>query len=361
MPLEEGVKDLQVQVHYPGNKDGELLTNDRFPLMRPEVLQAIGDAKGIPASALRSLFGGSMQEDPSCEVSTASKWPIAVFTSGIWGSCEMYTQFLRDLASYGMVVIAIEHEDGSGIYAVNSEGEKLPYVDPPKDADVRSFRQPNLEKRTKEITATVNGIKSLASNSSKTSPLARVLQQCDCDQLALIGHSLGAAGAWRYLRMVPSCPFRFVLLMDLWPAVLLEEDFSFSPTVDYAIVLSEEWMKNPRFLRGNGRLAASGKCLAALQSPGTSHQWISETQMIMPSFVLRRMGLMGPGDWSRCYSATVQASAELVRCGLGQRSKITAMQAIEKLDPDVFKAIQFAERNDLPFAGEESLNRLAGQ
>lgn len=33
---------------------------------------------------------------------------------------------------------------------------------------------------------------------------------------------------------------------------------------------------------------------------------------------------MGPGDWSRCYSATVQASAELVRCGLGQRSKITA-------------------------------------
>ncbi|CAL1139375.1 unnamed protein product [Cladocopium goreaui] len=124
MPLEEGVKDLQVQVHYPGNKDGELLTNDRFPLMRPEVLQAIGDAKGIPASALRSLFGGSMQEDPSCEVSTASKWPIAVFTSGspvteveaigalqIWGSCEMYTQFLRDLASYGMVVIAIEHEE----------------------------------------------------------------------------------------------------------------------------------------------------------------------------------------------------------------------------------------------------------
>ena len=43
----------------------------------------------------------------------------------------------------------------------------------------------------------------------------------------------------------------------------------------------------------------------------------------------QRRWLTGPGDWSRCYSATVQASAELVRCGLGQRSKITAMQAIE--------------------------------
>lgn len=28
----------------------------------------------------------------------------------IWGSCEMYTQYLRDLASFGMVVISIEHE-----------------------------------------------------------------------------------------------------------------------------------------------------------------------------------------------------------------------------------------------------------
>ena len=35
--------------------------------------------------------------------------------------------------------------------------------------------------------------------------------------------------------------------------------------------------------------------------------------------------------------------------------------AQEKLDPDVLKPIQFAERNDLPFAGEDSLNRLAGQ
>eukprot|EP00435_Cladocopium_sp_Y103_P028687 s1951_g7.t1 len=181
-----------------------------------------------------------------------------------------------------------------------------------------------------------------------------VLQQSDCDHMALIGHSLGAAGAWRYLRAVPSCPFRFVLFMDLWPAVLLEEDFSFSPTVDYAIMLSEEWMKNPRFLRGNGKLAAnSGKCLATLQSPGTSHQWISETQMIMPFFVLKRMGLMGAGDWYRCYGATVQASAQLVMCGLGRRSKAEAMQAIEKLDPDLCKSIQFPECNDLPVSNEE--------
>lgn len=46
---------------------------------------------------------------------------------------------------------------------------------------------------------------------------------------------------------------------------------------------------------------------------------------------------------------------------LGRHEDFTLSPAQEKLDPDVFKAIQFADRNDLPFAGEESLNRLAGQ
>ena len=46
--------------------------------------------------------------------------------------------------------------------------------------------------------------------------------------------------------------FSEIIVPWLWlfQAVLLEQDFAFSPTVDYAIVLSEEWMKNPRFLRG---------------------------------------------------------------------------------------------------------------
>ena len=47
------------------------------------------------------------------------------------------------------------------------------------------------------------------------------MQQTDPDRLALIGHSLGAAGAIRYLRTMSEkeelCPFQFVLLMDLWP------------------------------------------------------------------------------------------------------------------------------------------------
>ena len=36
---------------------------------------------------LNSLFKGAMQADPSSDVSKVSKWPVAIFSSGIWGSC----------------------------------------------------------------------------------------------------------------------------------------------------------------------------------------------------------------------------------------------------------------------------------
>ena len=54
----------------------------------------------------------------------------------------------------------------------------------------------------------------------KRKQLPQVLRQCD-DRMALVGHSLGAAGALRYLRTLKeqdqACPFQVALFMDLWP------------------------------------------------------------------------------------------------------------------------------------------------
>ena len=56
--------------------------------------------------------------------------------------------------------------------------------------------------------------------SEEAMPLAKVLQNCD-DRMALVGHSLGAASALRYLRTLKeqdqACPFQAALFMDLWP------------------------------------------------------------------------------------------------------------------------------------------------
>jgi hypothetical protein len=45
------------------------------------------------------------------------KWPVVVFSHGLFGSMELYTIICSEIASHGFVVVAPEHEDGSASYA----------------------------------------------------------------------------------------------------------------------------------------------------------------------------------------------------------------------------------------------------
>ncbi|CAJ1345881.1 unnamed protein product [Effrenium voratum] len=139
--------------------------------------------------------------------------------------------------------------------------------------------------------------------------LGQVLQRADTERMILIGHSFGSASAWRFLRTAAQrneAPgFQSALLMDLWPEVLLEADFEFTPQVPFALTVSGEWVGYPKIMAGNKRAAAHEKCQGCFHIKGTCHQWISETQMAMPNWLLRRMGAMGPGDWPSAYAATM--------------------------------------------------------
>ena len=46
-----------------------------------------------------------------------SKLPTVIFSHGLGGNCDNYSQLCGDIASHGYIVIAMEHEDGSGSYA----------------------------------------------------------------------------------------------------------------------------------------------------------------------------------------------------------------------------------------------------
>ena len=45
------------------------------------------------------------------------KWPVVLFSHGLFGSMELYSTICSEIASYGFVVVAPEHEDGSASYA----------------------------------------------------------------------------------------------------------------------------------------------------------------------------------------------------------------------------------------------------
>lgn len=147
------------------------------------------------------------------------QFPLVLFSHGLFGSMEMYSEICRNLASMGMVVVAIEHEDGSACYAQNKDSEDIWYKPPPSgitysDRDqVRAFRKPMLETRTEELCAVVkyfHAVKKASSSAAgKTDAmlpppppvedctpeelLGRILLVSDLEKIQLSGHSFGAA------------------------------------------------------------------------------------------------------------------------------------------------------------------------
>jgi predicted dienelactone hydrolase len=55
------------------------------------------------------------------------QYPVVLFSHGLAGNAETYTKRCMDLASHGYVVIAFEHEDGSGAFARTADRSLVPY------------------------------------------------------------------------------------------------------------------------------------------------------------------------------------------------------------------------------------------
>jgi len=342
-PADDGTPGLFAQVHYPADTSAAQLDIPRFPWFRREVIQEIAQGYGVPHFALRSLLEGHCQLDPAYAPKQApgTGWPTVVFSSGIWGCCEMYTQFCRELASTGLIVIAVEHEDGSGVFAINGKtGDPIPYDKPPKDVDTAVFRHPYLEKRANELTATATAIMrrdSVGTTGCKEdAALVSILRWADVNRLLLVGHSFGSSGAFRYLRRLAdqgqSCPFRGVLLLDLWTASLSKTEVEMGLQIPCALLLSGHWGTD-----GSCKVArASGpRCLAIVSYADTFHQWISESHLFAPHWLLRKIGIMGPADYQRAHAATVKGAELALKAFLCQEDACTLAEAIRAVDKEL--------------------------
>jgi hypothetical protein len=134
----------------------------------------------------------------------------------------MYTQVLRCLSSKGYIVVALEHEDGSGSFATRAgTGETILYTQPPRGMPytretVPAFRKPFLQHRVNEITGvwaknigtrlhnqgvsndgktlvSEGGEEGGASSYSVDGPEDLLARFGDPSKVSLVGHSFGAA------------------------------------------------------------------------------------------------------------------------------------------------------------------------
>ncbi|KAH7375231.1 platelet-activating factor acetylhydrolase [Plectosphaerella cucumerina] len=73
-------------------------------------------ARRVPEETARktSAAGAAHPRDDGSETTERPKFPVIIFSHGLGGSRTVYSSICGELASYGFIVVAVEHRDGSG-------------------------------------------------------------------------------------------------------------------------------------------------------------------------------------------------------------------------------------------------------
>jgi len=359
----------QCQVFYPASPSNK--KSSHHPYFRAEAVEGLADflqknknkrllnflnarrhpclIDATPKTTTDTTHHDEKRHKTGGRSSPPSSFPVVVFSHGLGGSLEMYTQLCRNLASHGFIVFAMEHEDGSASFARSGVDGKRIYYDRPDNTPyskdkVLKFRGPMYEKRIGEVknlldylyslrtTGDGDGAGSNVAGSSRNTivgdgdydesnallathidqTLASLMAVADLSSgVSLLGHSFGgttvALAQQRFQSStIPPTPtststtpiIKSVAVLDPWcfslPDQSLNQGVSTTPLLS---VLSARWGHGPessavrRFLKNS-----DVGTLTSLYAPRSVHQSFSDTYCWLPGFVSRRMGMRGRGE-----------------------------------------------------------------
>lgn len=117
-----------------------------------------------------------------------AKWPVLVFSPGLWAARQSYTALVTELASRGYVVVAISHPYDSPA-VLFADGQEADTSFPPLSGTVSMVQQ--IDIRAADITFVLDQLTRLSELEAQ-SPLA---DHIDLGHVGVFGHSLGGATA----------------------------------------------------------------------------------------------------------------------------------------------------------------------
>jgi pimeloyl-ACP methyl ester carboxylesterase len=295
------------QIHYPTDDEESSSSSSKglfTPYFRPKAVEGLANYSRTPAEILDFL---SKRQHP-CRIDAApiadQRFPIVVFSHGLGGCMEMYTELCQQIASYGFWVVAMEHEDGSGCYAENRKGEPI-YYERPDDSPysrqkVVNFRRSFLQQRVEETTKVLEYI---FKTTEDDDPLVqKVLQAADRTKgISLLGHSFGGASmvltAAQMHLAKSTISISSLNLLDCWAFSLEEEvlEAGIPDTLPTLSVLSEAWLTNPETAQVQQLLQHSSEqqLVTSLYAPNSLHVSFSDPVNWLPGFMLRKLRMRG--------------------------------------------------------------------
>jgi len=253
-----------------------------------------------------------------------SSYPIILFSHGIAGCMEMYSQLCSNIASHGYIVFALEHEDGSGCYAGTVDGKSIYYKQPddtPYSREkVLQFRGPMLTQRTQEVERMMKYILDETASSKKEDDnsnnnnneennvilLKNILAAAKIeDGFSLVGHSFGAA-TMTLVAQRKSFPINSVSMLDPWCFSLTDSNLNEGITnIPLLTILSDAWTRSKELPQVITLLENSSCNNNCWWIPGTVHQSFADSANWFPSFLAHRMYMRGPSEPRHVTMSTV--------------------------------------------------------
>src|SRR5277367_1553415 len=104
-----------------------------------------------------------------------SRFPVMIFSHGLGGSRNAYSQWCGSLASYGVLVAAIEHRDGTAPISIVHAGSENQYAVPYRriteyNEHTKQYRTAQLQQRTFEVSKLVALIRDINHGKSLNVP-----------------------------------------------------------------------------------------------------------------------------------------------------------------------------------------------
>jgi dienelactone hydrolase len=191
-------RELVLQVWYPAEKDttkpkAMYFQKEALPIIKSD-LEALGKQKGldISSSGFDYLSAISTNSLVSVPVTISQlNYPVVIFTPGFGMPVSFYTSILEELASYGYIVVAINHT-----YVTN----------PTILSDGRVIKQSPLPDKSNEVDIWVKDILFVITELAKLNqhdPRGLLTNKLNMEQIGIIGHSFGGSTALKVSAVDP--------------------------------------------------------------------------------------------------------------------------------------------------------------
>ncbi|KPL91459.1 alpha/beta hydrolase family protein [Herpetosiphon geysericola] len=266
---------LMVSVWYPAAYAGEPASLTKYP---DQIAAGLGDMTGIPAFVFQHLRYITLAASEGVPMlSTAGPLPVLVFSPGMVGLRAQNSSTFQELASWGYLVVAIDHTDAAAV-TVFPDGEvrfsNFAHfgIDPAQEVTTEQINQHVLPVWIADQRFVLDTLERWNANDSL------LAGQLDLSHIGIFGHSFGGATALETCEVDARC--KVVINLD---GGLYGKSVERAATKPLLLITSQESSNLVTAVTNWNHLISNAQNQAVwLELPNSSHLSFTFAQLLSP-------------------------------------------------------------------------------